>query len=186
MGMPALAQPVTTIEELLALPEDGFRHELLDGEHVVSPAPAYGHQDVLVKLLLAFGNALRGHNALAVLVSPADIVLGLRTLVQPDLFVIRRDPSRPVVSWSDVGIPVLAVEILSPGTASQDRGAKRRLYQRAGVAEYWIVDTDARLIERWTPTDVRPEILDATAVWTFDGEALLSLDLPNLFGPPSQ
>jgi Uma2 family endonuclease len=103
--------------------------------------------------------------------------------VQPDLFVIRRDPSRPIASWSDVGVPVLAAEILSPGTASRDRGKKRRIYQQAGVAEYWIVDADARLIERWTPTDVRPEILDTTAVWAPDGEALLSLDLSALFGP---
>jgi hypothetical protein len=54
------------------------------------------------------------------------------------------------------------------------------------VAEYWIVDADARLIERWTPTDVRPEILDVTAVWAPDGETLLSLDLSSLFGPPPQ
>jgi hypothetical protein len=54
-----------------------------------------------------------------------------------------------VREWSEIGVPVLAIEFLSPSTASRDRGAKRRIYQRAGVAEYWTVDLDARLVERW-------------------------------------
>ena len=153
MGMPATTEaPITTIEALLALPDDGMRHELLDGEHVVTPAPAYPHRP--------------------------------RTLVQPDLFVIRVNPASPPSSWRDVGVPVVAIEVLSPGTASRDRGAKRRIYQRAGVSEYWIVDLDARLVERWTPSDVRPEILDERLVWAPDGgTSLLSLELASLFGP---
>ena len=186
MGMPAVTPPITTIEDLLALPEDGLRHELLDGEHVLTPAPTYGHQDVLSRLFSALLEGLRGREDIKLLTSPADIVLGPRTLVQPDLFVIRIDPTSPPTSWQGVGVPVLAIEILSPGTASRDRGAKRRIYQRAGVGEYWIVDLDARLIERWTPSDIRPEILDERLAWMPDGEpALVSLDLISLFGPPA-
>ena len=185
MGMSATTEaPVTTIEALLALPAGGIRHELLDGEHAVTPAPTHGHQRVLVRLLAAFLEALRGRGDLEVLVSPADIVLDPRTLVQPDLFVIRVDPAAPPSSWKDVGVPLVAIEILSPGTASRDRGAKRRIYQRAGVGEYWIVDPDARLIERWTPSDIRPEILDERLTWAPDGGTpLLSLELAGLFGP---
>jgi len=181
MGMPAVTPPVTTIEDLLALPEDGLRHELLDGEHVVTPAPALRHQWVLSPLHFALSTALAGRADLQVLSSPADIRLGPRTLVQPDLFVIRIDPASPPTSWQDVGVPVLAIEILSPGTASRDRGAKRRIYQRAEVGEYWIVDLDARLIERWTPSDIRPEILDQRLDWAPDGQALLSLEVAALF-----
>jgi len=185
MGMPATTEaPVTTIEALLALPDDGMRHELLDGEHVVTPAPSYGHQDVLATLFAALYPAIGSRSDLKVLWSPADIVLGSRTLVQPDLFVIRVNPAAPPASWQDVGVPVVAIEILSPGTASRDRGAKRRIYQRAGVGEYWIVDLDARLIERWTPSDIRPEILDERLVWSPEGEPpVLSLELGSLFGP---
>jgi Uma2 family endonuclease len=185
MGMPATTEaPVTTIEALLALPDDGMRHELLDGEHVVTPAPTYGHQDVLATLFAALHAAIRSRPDLKVLWSPADLVLGPSTLAQPDLFVIRIDPASPPSSWKDVGVPLVAIEILSPGTASRDRGAKRRIYQRAGVGEYWIVDLDARLIERWTPSDIRPEILDERLVWSPEGEpSLLSLDLASLFGP---
>jgi Uma2 family endonuclease len=176
--------PVTTIEALLALPDDGMRHELLDGEHVVTPAPAYEHQRVLNRLQFALNMALAGRADLEVLSSPADVVLRPRTMVQPDLFVIRVNPAAPPASWQDVGVPVVAIEILSPGTASRDRGAKRRIYQRAGVGEYWIVDLDARLIERWTPSDIRPEILDERLVWAPEGEPpVLSLELGSLFGP---
>ena len=61
--------------------------------------------------------------------------------------------------------PLLAVEVLSPSTARADRTVKRRLYQRAGVPEYWIVDLEARLVERWRPADERPEVLTDTLTW---------------------
>lgn len=180
MAMPAVT-PVTTIEELLALPDDGLRHELLDGEHVVTPAPAYRHQDILGRLYVQLASALGDRPDLKPLWSPADIRLGPRTLVQPDLFVLRIDPAAPPAGWEDVGVPVLAVEVLSPGTASRDRGAKRRLYQRAGVGEYWIVDPDARLVERWQPGDTRPEILDERVTWVLDGAAVVTMEVGEVF-----
>lgn len=85
--------------------------------------------------------------------------------MQPDLFVVRRPANVRLARWSDVGVPVLAIEFLSPSTAARDRGAKRRIYQQAGVAEYWIVDLDARLVERWRPGDDRPEIVSEALRW---------------------
>jgi Uma2 family endonuclease len=61
---------------------------------------------------------------------------------------------------------VLAIEVLSPSTARTDRIVKRRMYQDQRVGEYWIVDPDSRIIERWRPDDTRPEILDTQLVWT--------------------
>ena len=147
MGMPALHPPITTIEKLLALPDDGLRHELLDGVHVVTPAPSLLHQRTLRALLEHLRTVLTGRAEVEMFWSPADVVLGPRTLVQPDLFVVRRTPGQPLKRWADVGIPLLAIEVLSPTTAPRDRGAKRRIYQRAGVGEYWIADPDARTIE---------------------------------------
>jgi len=182
MAMPASPAPITTIEELLALPEDGLRHELLDGVHVVTPAPEYPHQALLGEFLFALRKALEGNVEVQILTSPADIVLGPRTLVQPDLFVIRRERGSMIRRWTDVGVPLVAIEFLSPGTAARDRGAKRRIYQRAGVAEYWIVDLDARLVERWRPEDARPEVASEELVWVPapDAEAV-TIDLPRLF-----
>jgi len=182
MAMPTKLDEVTTIEQLLALPEDGCRHELLDGMHVVTPAPAYPHQAVLGEFQFALHALLRGNDRLAVLASPADIRFGPRTLVQPDLFVFRKEPGHRVREWHEVGVPVLAIEFLSPTTAARDRGAKRRIYQRAGVAEYWIVDLDARLVERWRPDDIRPEVLDERLVWAPpELPTPVTLDLPALF-----
>lgn len=182
MAMPR-ADSVTTIEELLALPDDGQRHELLDGVHVVTPSPAWSHQDVLSRLHLAFGNAFASRPGLKVMFSPADVRLGPRTLVQPDLFVLRFNPVSPPRGWSDIGVPALVVEVLSPGTASSDRGTKRRIYQQAGVEEYWIVDLDARLIERWMPEDTRPEVITEVIRWPGSGEPVVELALGSLLPP---
>jgi Uma2 family endonuclease len=172
MGMPATPEPVTTIEELLALPEDGLRHELLDGVHVVTPAPQVKHQLVVTELVSALRTALPPASEYRVLTSPADIVIGPRTLVQPDVFVARLPGTGASATWRELGVPLIAVEVLSPGTAARDRATKRRLYQRAGVAEYWIVDPDARVVERWHPWDERPEIV----------EGRLAFELPGVVG----
>jgi Uma2 family endonuclease len=181
MGMPASYPPVTTIEALLALPDDGLRHELLDGVHVVTPAPRYLHQRALSELAALLRSAIGGREGLEVLHSPADILLGTKSLVQPDLFVIPRATGVKIERWADVGVPLIVVEVLSEATAASDRGAKRRIYQRAGVSECWIVDLDARLIERWRPDDVRPEILDALLEWPLPDGAQGQLDVRRFF-----
>jgi Uma2 family endonuclease len=180
MGMPA-AQSVTTVEELLALPDDGMRHELLEGEHVVTPAPALLHQLILQELLTMLRLAIADREDVELFMSPADVRLGPRTLVQPDLFIIKSDPERRPTAWSGIGTPVLAIEILSPSTAARDRGRKRRIYLDAGIEEYWIVDLDARLVERWRAGDDRPEILDRDLTWQLSTGARGAVDLAELF-----
>jgi Uma2 family endonuclease len=77
---------------------------------------------------------------------------------------------------------LLAIEVLSPSTARADRTTKRRRYQRAGIPEYWIVDLDARVIERWRPGDDRPEVLGETLTWLAPGAASpLTIELAPLF-----
>ena len=181
MSMPATEDHITTIEQLLELPEDGMRHELLDGVHAVTPAPSLMHQRTVSYLHIALHTALEDRDDMELLTSPADIVLGPQDLVQPDLFVINRTPGKIRLEWSDVGIPSLALEILSPTTAARDRGAKRRIYQRAGVAEYWIVDLDSRLVERWTPEDDRPEIYNSVLQWRLPNGATREIDLAAMF-----
>jgi Uma2 family endonuclease len=132
--------------------------------------------------MYALRRGLEGNDEFQLLASPADIVLSPRTLVQPDLFVIRRPANVRLARWSDVGVPLLAIEFLSPSTAARDRGAKRRTYQQAGVAEYWIVDLDARLVERWRPGDERPEIVTEMLRWEpGTGVTPVAIDLPQLF-----
>ena len=180
MGM-AQQTEITTIDALLALPEDGMRHELLDGVHVMTPAPNRWHQFVLAELFHQFGGAIRGYPGIEVLTSPADICLGPRTLVQPDLFVVPVPDDPEKYTWKDTPVPYVAVEILSPSTASRDRGVKRQLYLESGVEEYWIVDIDAKLIERWQAGDERPQIVDETLEWELSPGVSGVIDVPSLF-----
>ena len=109
------------------------------------------------------------------------MTLGPRTLVQPDLFMAVKKLARDVTSWSDLGIPFIAIEILSPTTAARDRNQKRRLYLEAGVEEYWIVDVDARVVERWRHGDERPEIIDRELHWSLQCGASGVIQLPEVF-----
>ena len=116
------------------------------------------------------------------LLSPADIEFDERTLVQPDLFVAPLIEGRRPRSWREIRQLLLAVEVLSPSTARADRQVKRRRYQRHGVGEYWIVDLEARLVERWTPADERPQVLTERLQWRPpDAMAGLPIELPELF-----
>lgn len=182
MGMPAVPHSVTTLDEFFALPEDSScREELLDGVYVVSPNPTLRHQVAVMQLSHRLTPALEGYPDMLLFPIPGDIVLGPRTVVVPDLFVIPKPPSVHV-HWRDVERPLLAVEVLSPGTAGRDRGIKRRLYQQAGVPEYWIVDLDSRIVERWRPGDERPEILSETLIWQLsESAAPFELDLAAFF-----
>lgn len=172
-----------TVEDLAGLPEDGNRYEIIDGELLVTPAPSIRHQRLvgaLLKRLVAYLDACRVGEAF---VSPADIVLARDTLVQPDVFVISRSGGPAPQSWSEVGPLLLAVEVLSPGTMRADRYRKRPRYQEAGVAECWIVDADARLVERWRPGEAMPEIERELLAWGPEsGSEPLVMDLGAVFG----
>lgn len=102
------------------------------------------------------------------MIAPADVEFDAERMVEPDVFVVPLFEGRRPHRWEEAGRLLLAVEILSPSTARADRQVKRRLYQQQGVPEYWIVDVDARLIERWRPADERPEILDHEIAWQPD------------------
>ena len=173
-------------DEVRAMQVDGSawpRYELVDGELLVTPAPQNaGHQGIIASLLMMIGPYVRQHGIGRALTSPADISLDGASVVQPDLFVVPAGQYRPSVGWSAVVGLVLAVEVLSPSSARADRTRKRMHSQRNGVGEYWIVDLDARLVERWQPADERPEIVDGELAWQPDAahEAVV-LDLPALF-----
>lgn len=172
-----------TADMARALPDDGNRYEVLDGALFVTPAPSWRHQQVLRQLFRALGDYVEAHRIGWALWAPADVEFSAHRLVQPDLFVVPWADREPA-SWRDVHRLLLAIEVLSPSTARADRHVKRRLYQDEGVAEYWIVDPDARLIERWRPTDARPEMLDERLVWApRDDVPPLTIHFEAVFGP---
>jgi Uma2 family endonuclease len=167
---------------VLALPDDGKRYELVDGELLVSPSPRRLHQIALAGLFRPVDAYVRIHRLGTTLFSPADLSFREGQLVQPDLFVEARMNESQSQEWDESGVPILVAEILSPSTARFDRITKRRLYQRAGVGTYWIVDLDARLIEAWTPATDHPAIVDGELCWQPDPAlAPLLLQVPEYF-----
>ncbi|MDQ3698282.1 MAG: Uma2 family endonuclease [Gemmatimonadota bacterium] len=158
------------------------RYECIDGELLVTVAPRVAHQAALAALFRLLDPYVRGHALGELLWSPSEITLDPNALVQPDLFVIPRAAARPIGEWKEVTSLLLAVEVLSPSTARRDRGLKRLYYQRTHVPEYWIVDLDSRLVERWRPGDDRPEIVSETLVWQpADEHAPLEIALQAMF-----
>ena len=171
-----------TLEMVHALPDDGNRYELLDGELLVSPSPSYLHQRILLELyelLRPYVKALGGHETL---LAPAAVTFSLRREFQPDLLVLPLIDGRKAERFSDVGRLLLAVEVLSPSTASNDRYKKRVVYQDEGVPEYWIVDAAARMVERWRPGDSEPDVLVTEMPWQpLEAHLPLVIDLEGVF-----
>jgi len=182
MAMPALARTWTR-EEVLALPDDGNRYELVDGELLMSPSPRGIHQRVVTELLLLVAPYVRAHRLGGTSHAPADLDLQSGQLLQPDLFVGALVNGREPLDWNEYAIPLLVVEVLSPSTARYDRLIKRQRYQRSGVPTYWIVDPDARLVDVWHPEDDRALTVSEVLAWEPSPEVpALEIDLPWFFG----
>ena len=181
MGMPQTAERWTAAR-VRTLPSDSKRYEVIAGELFVTPAPTFDHQDAVQRMFFPIREYLERIRAGYPAMSPADIEFDDETLVQPDVFVVPLVDGRRPRRWRDITRLLLAVEILSPSTARADRTVKRRLFQRVGVPDYWIVDVEARLVERWRPGDERPEIVTDSLTWQPDpAHAPLIIDLPPLF-----
>jgi Uma2 family endonuclease len=173
---------VWTPDEVRALPDDGRRYEVVRGELLVTPAPRFHHQEAVLRLVVALRDYADRTGVGCALMSPADIEPEDGSLVQPDVFVGPLPAGRRPRSWADFSQLLLAVEVVSPSSARADRTVKRLLFQRAGVPEYWVVDLDARLVERWRPGDDRPEVLTALLRWHPDPAIdPLEIDLPQFF-----
>jgi Uma2 family endonuclease len=184
MGMPATHQRRWTAAEVRALIEESPlvtpRYELVDGELLVTPSPKNRHQAAVIELIGALYPYLKRQRVGSVLTSPSDIELEPESVLQPDVYVM--PPEEALRREFPARALLLAVEVLSPGSARFDRGHKRVYYQRNGVSEYWIVDLDSRVVERWRPADERPEVLAETLAWMPAGATEpLVLDLRSLF-----
>jgi Uma2 family endonuclease len=139
--------PRVSFADLERWPEDGRRYELYDGEVYEVPSPFPLHQIVSARLHLALSDYVRDHGGI-VLYAPLDIVLTEYDVVQPDLLLFTRERQHLINPRKVTRVPPdLAIEILSPGTAGNDRGRKMRLWARHGVREFWLVDPDAVAVE---------------------------------------
>lgn len=163
-------------DDLAQMPEDGRRYELYDGEVFVVPSPILRHQVVALRLWRILDDYASETGGLAV-ASPIDIVFSDYDVVQPDIVLLSAESLRSVSLDKPIRrSPDLAVEVLSPSTASNDRGRKMRMFQRYGVPEYWIVDPIEETIEIYRLTELAYE-----SVATVSGsETMRSAVLPDL------
>jgi Uma2 family endonuclease len=143
---------VLTYKDYEALPADGRRYELHEGELSVTPAPSPTHQRIIGKLFVILDHHVKSHGLGEVFLSPIDCILSDITVVQPDIVYLETGRLSAISSRGIEGPPTLVVEILSPSTTQIDRGVKFQLYARHGVPYYWIVDPEARSIEAYALT----------------------------------
>ena len=176
---PADSRLKLTYDDFLLFPDDGKRHELIDGEHYVTPSPNIRHQAILGRLFLAIGNWLASHPRGRVFVAPLDVLFSRFDVVEPDLLYVSNERAPELLAGQYVtGAPDLVVEIGSPGTRKRDETIKRRLYERSDVVEYWVVDPDIQVVRVYRRSDqgfARPIEMSAEA-----GDVLTTPLLPGL------
>lgn len=173
-----------TYRDYLALPEPVpyRRHEIVDGELVVSAAPRSRHQEVVMNLAALLHQLSRSHGLGKVFPSPITVRLHDEGVVQPDVIFVAADRLRIVDPDGDVhGVPDLVVEVLSPSTRELDRGPKRKQYMSSGVPELWIVDAEEREVEVWRPGAEEPEVVRDALVWEAGGRRRFEIPLEEVF-----
>ncbi|MEW6684221.1 MAG: Uma2 family endonuclease [Nitrospirota bacterium] len=158
----------------MLFPADGKRHEIISGEHYMTPAPSTRHQQISGNLLYLLKDFLRRTKAGQVFDAPTDVVLSPTDVVQPDLLFISKDRESIITENSIQGAPELMIEILSAATRKTDETTKRKLYERYGVIEYWIVDPE---LERVKVYRLGPNGYDRADEWSRETNDVLTSPL---------
>ena len=163
-----------TYDDLLDLPKDRLRHELIDGEHYVTPAPSLRHQAIVLNIGSILLAHVRAHGLGRVFVAPLDVLFSKIDVVEPDvLFVSRARQTKVLGKKHLVGAPDLVVEIGSKWTRRRDETIKQKLYERFAVPEYWIVNPDVDAITVFRLAESR-----------YERAAELSLDTGDVLSTP--
>lgn len=186
MASPRQPVSVLTYEDYLAFPDDGIRHEILDGEHAMTPTPTPDHQYVAG----SFGYWFRLQVPNGVLYSsPVEVLLAPTTIVEPDVCYLGPDRLARLTRRGIDGAPDIVAEILSPSTWRRDEVGKRQLYARYGVGEYWIVDVKRACmrvcVQATGFSPAADRLLTGTDRLTSPLAPGLDLPVAELFPPPS-
>jgi Uma2 family endonuclease len=174
---PAGSRLKLTYDDFVLFPDDGKQHELIDGEHYVTPSPNMRHQLISGDLFGLIWNYLQEHPIGRVFYAPSDVVFSEHDVVEPDLFYLSNERAAQVLTAANVkGAPELVIEIGSPSTRQRDETIKRHLYERSGVSEYWVVDRVYRSTDKGKFD--RPIELSHEAGDVLSTDLLPGLDLP--------
>jgi Uma2 family endonuclease len=170
-----------TYDDYLLFPDDGKRHEIIDGDHYVTPAPKTRHQKVSFNLTVALGSFVKQRGLGLVLAAPSDVILSDENVVQPDLLFVSTARASIVTEDNIRGAPDLVIEIISETTRKKDEVTKRKLYERFEVQEYWVVDPELETVKIFRRTQRgygRPVELSKEAHDILTTKLLTGFDLP--------
>lgn len=174
--MSAHVEPIVTVYDLDAMPEDGNRYEVIEGEIFVSRAPDFLHQVAITNLVVSIGGYLKRDPRGVVVTTPGLIFSSIDGVI-PDLVYMSHERREEILHGGRLrAAPELVVEVVSPGAENvrRDRIAKRQLYAKYGVEEYWVVDPDTRSVEIYR---LRDHVLDLVAMHT-DKQSITTPLLP--------
>jgi Uma2 family endonuclease len=174
--MAARIEPLMTVDDLDAMPEDGNRYEVIEGELFVSRAPGVPHQRVTKNAIFVFESYLI-ENPIGEIIPTPGLIFGRYSGVIPDLVFYTHERAKEILSDERLtAAPELVIEILSHGreNVSRDRVVKRQLYGKYRVPEYWILDADSRAVEVYR---LRNEVLDLVAIFR-EGDEITTPLLP--------
>jgi Uma2 family endonuclease len=153
MNSPMKSLHKYSYREFQYFPNDGFRHEIIDGEHYMSPAPSTKHQTVSRRLQFQIYSQIELTGLGQVFNAPTDVELAPHDIVEPDLILVMNDRVAIITPSRILGVPNLLIEILSPSNPNHDRILKFEMYARTGVSEYWIVDPEEESVAQWVLKD---------------------------------
>jgi Uma2 family endonuclease len=182
----AQSELLFTYREYVLLPDDGRRHELIEGDFYVTPAPAPCHQTVSRLLQYALMTQLEHTGVAFIFNAPIDVILSDTTIVQPDLAIVRQSRVELLSRRGIEGPPDVVVEILSPSSKGQDEFLKKSIYSRFGIPEYWLIDGDHGFISIFRAEGSAYRLhqrLDRASTLTSPGFPELSIPLAPIFRP---
>ena len=170
-----------TYEDYALLPDDGRRHEIVDGEHYVNPSPNIPHQRISRRIAFALTAYAETHRLGEVFYAPCDVLLSDFDVVEPDIIFVSAEHAAIVTNANIKGAPDLVIEILSPSSRKYDEVVKLKRYDATGVGEYWIVDPERETVNVYRRADGRfalAETADAVTTPLLPG---FSLPLREIF-----
>ncbi|MEP9411765.1 MAG: Uma2 family endonuclease [Candidatus Brocadia sp.] len=141
-----------TYKDYLLFPEGGKKHEIIDGERYMTPAPSIRHQRISGKIFRLLSDFVEKNVLGEVFCAPCDIIFPDTDVVQPDIIFISTENKHIIIESNIQGTPDLVIEVTSETTRRTDKVIKRRLYEKFRVKEYWIIDPAIDTVEVYKPT----------------------------------
>lgn len=154
-----------TVSQLHRLPDDGNKHELVQGKLFVTPPPTHRHETIISRLHSLLEPYVQRHHLGRIYRPRAVLRVRPHVEVEPDLFV---SPLSAAATWEEVPRPILIVEVTSETTRRRDHVEKRQLYVDLGIPVYWLVDLDERDVRVVRPGHV-DAVADVDVVWDPEG-----------------